>query len=179
MAKSKHYYIRKSHRWLGLLLGIQFLLWTIGGLYFSWTSIDDVHGDPEKKAAPLISSHTTLVSPTTVLQNIQKIHRIDSIVSVQLIDLLGTPYYQVRCMSVLQTQKNAHHMPTMTHLANATTGALRGPLSKEESVAVAKERFNGSAHVTQVDYLTNTDSHHEYRENPLPAYAVTFDNANH
>ena len=31
MAKSKQYYIRKSHRILGVLLGIQFMLWTIGG----------------------------------------------------------------------------------------------------------------------------------------------------
>ena len=33
--------IRKTHRYLGLFLGIQFLMWTISGLYFSWTDIDD------------------------------------------------------------------------------------------------------------------------------------------
>jgi len=42
MAKSKHYYIRKTHRWPGVLLGIQFLMWTIGGLYFSWSNMDEV-----------------------------------------------------------------------------------------------------------------------------------------
>ncbi len=26
---------RKWHRYLGIILGIQFLLWTVGGLYFS------------------------------------------------------------------------------------------------------------------------------------------------
>jgi len=26
MAKSKHYYIRKTHRWMGVLLGIQLFL---------------------------------------------------------------------------------------------------------------------------------------------------------
>jgi len=35
MAKSKHYYVRKTHRWLAVILGIQFKMWTIGGLYFS------------------------------------------------------------------------------------------------------------------------------------------------
>jgi hypothetical protein len=29
-------YIRKMHRWLGLIIGIQFLLWTLGGFYFAW-----------------------------------------------------------------------------------------------------------------------------------------------
>ena len=45
MARSKHYYIRKTHRLLAVLLGLQFLLWTISGLYFSWTNIDEIHGD--------------------------------------------------------------------------------------------------------------------------------------
>ena len=67
MAKSKHFYIRKSHRYLGLLLGIQFLLWTIGGLYFSWNDIDEVHGDFQKKRVPLLSSSIGLVSPSIVL----------------------------------------------------------------------------------------------------------------
>ena len=37
--------IRKTHRYLGLFIGIQFILWTVGGLYFSWTDIDKIHGD--------------------------------------------------------------------------------------------------------------------------------------
>ena len=40
---------RKAHRYLGLFLGIQFLFWTISGLYFSWTNLDEIHGDQFKK----------------------------------------------------------------------------------------------------------------------------------
>ncbi|MDP1971524.1 MAG: hypothetical protein Q8J87_01035, partial [Sediminibacterium sp.] len=87
MAKSKNYYIRKTHRWLGVILGIQFLLWTIGGLYFSWSNMDEVHGDFQKKDATLFSSDISLVSPTVVLDTIKKIHRIDSVVSIQLIEI--------------------------------------------------------------------------------------------
>lgn len=174
MAKSKHYYIRKSHRWLGLFLGIQFFLWTLGGLYFSWSSIDDVHGDPLKKHAPLIASDVKMVSPTVVLDHIRSIHRIDSIVSIQLIELLGSPYYQIRCISALTPSSKGHSMHDMTHLANAITGKLRGPLNRDEAIKVAQSRFNGEGTVREVTYLTNTDAHHEYRENPLPAYAVSF-----
>lgn len=176
MAKSKHYYIRKTHRWLGVILGIQFLFWTIGGLYFSWSNMDEVHGDFQKKNAPLLSSDISLVSPTMVLDSIKKVHQIDSVVSIQLIEILGKPFYQVRCISAIHNEtKHEHDMKAMNHLANAETGLLRGPLTKEEAVDVAKMRFNGEPKVKSVEYLTGTNGHHEYRESPLPAYAITFE----
>ena len=176
MAKSKHYYIRRTHRYLGLLLGIQFLLWTIGGLYFSWSNIDEVHGDFQKRNVPLLSSNISLVSPTMVLESIRKVHQIDSIVSIQLIEILGKPFYQVHCISAIHHKANHQHdMAAMNHLANAETGQLRGPLTKEEAIAVAKMRFNGEPQIKSVEYLTATNNHHEYREAPLPAYAITFE----
>ena len=49
--------IRKTHRYLGLIIGVQFLAWTVSGLYFSWTDIDQIHGDPflqlEKPQKPI------------------------------------------------------------------------------------------------------------------------------
>ncbi|MBT9485013.1 hypothetical protein [Sediminibacterium sp.] len=176
MAKSKHYYIRKTHRWLGVILGIQFLLWTIGGLYFSWSNIDEIHGDFQKKNAPLLSSDISLVSPTEVLETIKKNHPIDSVVSIQLIEIMGRPFYQLRCISGIHSLTNREHaVQSMNHLANAETGKLRGPLTKQEAVEIAKMRFNGISSVKSVDYLTSTNGHHEYRESPLPAYAITFE----
>lgn len=176
MARSKHYYIRKTHRWLGVILGIQFLLWTIGGLYFSWSDIDEIHGDFQRKNAPLLSSEISLVSPTVVLDTIKKVHRIDSVVSIQLIEILGKPFYQVRCITAFHKQTaDGHDRGTMNHLANAETGQLRGPLTKDEAIDVAKLRFNGEAKIKSVEYITGTGRHHEYRENPLPAYAITFE----
>ena len=46
--------IRKAHRYLGVFLGIQFLMWTISGMYFSWTDINEIHGDHFKKEIPKI-----------------------------------------------------------------------------------------------------------------------------
>lgn len=176
MAKSKHYYIRRTHRWLGVILGIQFLLWTIGGLYFSWSNMDKVHGDFHKRNAPLLSSNISLVSPTMVLDTIKKIHRIDSVVSIQLVEILGKPFYQVRCINAIHNlAEQEHGMQVMNHLANAETGRLRGPLTKEEATEVAKRQFYSESEVKSVEYLTGTGSHHEYRENPLPAYAITFE----
>jgi len=176
MAKSKHYYIRKTHRWLGIFLGVQFLLWTAGGLYFSWSNIDEVHGDLQKRNVPLLSSNITLVSPSDILVSIRKIHRIDSVVSIQLIEILGKPFYQIRCISALQSHSmHQHDLKSMNHLANAETGLIRGPLTKDEAIAVAISRFNGAPKLKSVEYLTETNKHHEYREGVLPAYAVSFE----
>lgn len=175
MAKSTHFFIRRSHRYLGLLLGVQFLLWTIGGLYFSWSNMDEIHGDFQKKKVPLLKSDLALVSPSSVLDSIKKIHPVDSLVSIQLIDILGEPHYQIRCVSAIHdTLTHAHDKGLMNHLAHAVTGKLRAPLNQQEAVTVAARHFNGQPDVTGVEYLTATNSHHEYREQPLPAYAVTF-----
>ena len=45
VTKQTAHKIRKTHRYLGLFLGIQFLCWTSSGIYFSWTDIDNIHGD--------------------------------------------------------------------------------------------------------------------------------------
>jgi uncharacterized iron-regulated membrane protein len=176
MAKSKHYYIRKSHRYLGLILGIQFLLWTIGGLYFSWSNMEEVHGDFQKKPEPLLSTSLPLLSPTAALNNIHKTVGIDSVSSLQLIQILGKPYYQIRSIGAVSNgmthEHSGHHQ---VYLIDATSGQARPALSKQEAIDVARMRFNGNPKVASVEYITSTGGHHEYRESTLPAYAVTFE----
>ena len=164
MAKSTHYYIRKSHRFLGVFLGIQFFLWTLGGLYFTWSNMDEIHGDFQKKAAPLLPSNLNLISPTVAVQTIKKTHKVDSLITLQLIEIKGEPFYQIKCMSTM----------VMNHLVNAITGEQRGPLTQQECIEVAQRRFKGVPQVEKVEYLTQVSKHNEYRENPLPAYAITF-----
>ena len=136
----------------------------------------EIHGDNQRRQPPLLSGSIQLVSPTSVLDSIRKTHSVDSLVSIQLIDILGKPFYQIRCM---ESMGSSHHdkdkSMLMNHLADASTGSVRPPLTKAEAILIAQRCFNGSSEVKQVDYLLNTNGHHEYRENPLPAYAVTFD----
>ncbi len=166
MKKSAHFYIRKSHRYLGLIIGIQFLAWTVSGLYFSWSDLDEVHGDFHRKPTPLLSLNERLVSPDSVWRQVKG----DSLVGIQLIELFGRPVYQV----VYLHQSQGHAMKHV-QLADARTGQLRKPLSQAEAVTLAQSRFTGEASVASVEYVTETNAHHEYREQPLPAYAITFD----
>ena len=181
MAKSRKYYIRKAHRWLGVILGIQFLCWTTGGLYFAWSNMDEVHGDFQKQPAALLSTGISLASPSTVLDTLRALQVMDSIVSLQLINVQGKPVYQVRGISTGQHSNQTHDKEhgIIIQLADAATGRLRGPLSADEAVAMAKARFNGTPDVTKVAYITTVNGHHEYRDNPLPAYAITFNHPSH
>ena len=167
MRKTLQLRVRKLHRYLGLVLGVQFLLWTAGGLYFSWSNMDEIHGDHQRHPAPPLRVSGPLASPSTVLDHLQTQHPLLAVVSVQVVEVLGEPLYQV-------VYQPGPGRPLGVQLALARTGALRGPLSRAEAIALAKSHFHGPAEVAWVEYLTAAGAHHEYRENPLPAYAVRF-----
>lgn len=170
---NKNLFFRKTHRYLGLFIGIQFLGWTISGLYFSWNDIDDVHGDRMRKAPHSISANIALVSPEISIQKLKTTTSVDSIHSVQLISIVGKPIYQIQYFS---GHAGGVHQHTHYKLADATSGDLREPLTKEEAVSIAKDNVVATGKVIEVSLIENVDSHHEYRERPLPAYAVSFEN---
>lgn len=158
--------LRKTHRYLGVFIGIQFLAWTLSGLYFSWIHIDTIHGDEQMRHPPHLPASMAVVSPSVVLESLAKQETFDSVRSVELIGLLGQPVYRANVYRELKLH---------TFLADATTGEVRPPLSAEEAERVARWGYAGEAGVKKVERIEATGSHHEYREQPLPAYAVHFD----
>lgn len=159
---------RKIHRYLGLIIGVQFLFWTIGGMYFAFSDMDEIHGDHQRKHVTL-KNYDSLVSPSVVLIKIREIYNIDSLESLKLISILDRPVYQI-----IYHHQHVGHMQ-MAQLADATTGELLPPLTKEQGLALAQQHFSTKAPVKSVTYLEKLNGHHEYREKPLPAWAVTFD----
>jgi len=160
--------LRKTHRILGVLIGIQFLAWTVSGLYFSWTDIDDIHGDPQMRRPAPLAADIAVVSPSVALAGISAKEPFEAIRSVELIGVLGKPVYRA---NVIRDGKSA------VHLADAVTGAPRPPLSQAEAEALAREHYAGDAKVKKVERIDATGKHHEFREQPLPAYAVHFDDS--
>lgn len=151
MRKNNKYFLRKTHRWLGVIIGIQFLFWTISGLYFSWTDIDEIHGDHFLKAGP---AHT--------VDKLKGMAAMDSsldIASMELRFLASEPYYWVNDSILYSLQ----------------TGKRKLEVSKEEAVAIVQERLVEVYKITSIDYLTQVNDHHEYRGRPLPAWAIHFD----
>lgn len=174
MIKNKNLFIRRIHRYLGLFIGIQFLGWTISGLFFSWSDIDSVHGDYLRKSPAFLSANVSTVAPTDAINKLKQAQTVDSIHSIHLIRVLDKPVYQIAYFSGHVGAGMHHHLHYA--LADAATGELKQALTKEEGIAVAKEQVVQGAEVSEVEYLQQTDGHHEYREKPLPAWAVSFKN---
>ena len=145
--------IRKTHRYLGVFLGIQFLLWTISGLYFSWTNIDDIHGDQFKNLKYQSKSFENLISPSQL--NVS-----GGINTIELRDINQKPYYWIN----------------QSQLYNAIDGTLKAKISKNEALYVAKNYMRADLKVTTIKMISEAGKHHEYRERLLPAYVISYAN---
>jgi hypothetical protein len=160
--------IRKVHRWMGVILGVQFFFWTVGGLYFSWSDMDEIHGDHQKAHIHPLSSNLKLVNPQVVIEKIKEIDTVNYLLDIHLVQILGKPFYQI-------VYSKEHDRANKIQLADAQTGNLKGPLNKSEAIEIAQKSFSYNAKPKLVEYLTSTNGHHEYRGNPLPAFAITFE----
>ena len=143
--------IRKIHRYLGVFIGVQFIMWTLSGLYFSWTDIDEIHGDQFKNETNKHSSFTNLISPTHFNPKIE-------VNSIQLREINHLPYYWVN----------------KEFLYSAVTGKLKSGISNEEALSIAKRYMKENMVVQDIQLIANVDKHHEYRERLLPAYVVSY-----
>lgn len=173
--RSSAYWARQTHRWLGLFIGMQFVLWTVGGLYFAWTDLDEIHGDHLRAGQPQVIATTGLVSPSVVVDAIRRTEPVDSLAGLALVDLLGRPTYRVDYFS-----RTEGKTVRKRQLADAVSGGLRQTVTQPEAVALARQAYKGTEPVRSAEYLMagNVGSHHEYRGGPLPAWAVTFDAPN-
>ncbi|MGB3143585.1 MAG: PepSY domain-containing protein [Maribacter sp.] len=144
--------IRKTHRYLGIFLGIQFLMWTISGLYFSWTDIDEIHGDQFRKVTMEHAVYYDLVSPTSLNSD-------EKVASLELRNITGVPFYWIN--------KN--------QLFNARTGELKNSITKDEALKIAEHHMMPELKVRSVERLVEVGNHSEYRGKPLPAYAIAYE----
>jgi uncharacterized iron-regulated membrane protein len=148
MKKTKKYYFRKTHRWLGVIIGIQFLMWTLSGLYFSWTDIDEIHGEqflvPTSQAATLsaLTSHTSDLKVSDL--------------ALRFID--DRPYLWINS----------------SMLMDPASGEVKLGVSQEEAQRIARRHVNDDHQIGSITLLREVGAHHEYRGRPLPVWAVTF-----
>jgi uncharacterized iron-regulated membrane protein len=160
-----HKKIRKWHRYLGLVFGIQFLLWTLGGLFFSWTDIGHIRGDDIRKEEPWLRLDSSGITPAAAISTVRAHDTLQYITGVQLVTVLDSPYYQVVFFNGYRPK---------ARLVNAATGRLKPILNQQQAIAVAQSRLKNPCDAHVAVYITKTDGHHEYRKKPLPVYAVSF-----
>ena len=144
--------IRRAHRYLGLFLGLQFLMWTISGLYFSWTNLDEIHGDQFKNLDYQPIAFDNLISPS-------EINYPEPINRIEIRDIKEEPYFLIN----------------ESFLFHARTGEIKKTISEEDAIYIANNYMKEGLDISNVETIYETGKHHEYREKLLPAYVINYE----
>ena len=143
----------KIHKWLALIVGIQLLLWVLGGLVMSWFPIETVRSEHNirEREALVITAENNLLSVEDVMASTGAIY------SLELKSILGIPAYQV------DTAEG------VTILIYANTGEVISPLNEELTLQIASADFAVEAGNISASMINEHNT--EYR-GPLPAWRV-------
>lgn len=145
------------HRWLGLVVALQLLAWSLGGLMFSLLDIDDVHGDLDRvEVGPGPLPPSLPITADAALASAGAARK------ATLIARRGRPVWQIELEDGGLV------------LIDASTGARLPPVAEEEARNIASAATRGARGVLSAK-LIERDPPLEYREKPLPAWQVVLD----
>jgi len=162
---NKKLLLRKSHRYIALIVGVQLFFWSIGGLYFSLIPIDEIHGDHlsvNEKDVNWISAKRA-ISYGELLKVIDS-NEIDitEIRDIKFKSIANHFYYKV----ILKDR-------SFTWI-NANTSEIAIRLTDTQIKDVALGLSLNAGEISSVEWLTSVEQDSEYREKALPAYRVNF-----
>jgi hypothetical protein len=146
---------RRIHKWVGLILGLQFLLWALSGSVMALLDMDAVGGhDMPAAHARALPAETTLVDPA-------QFAGLGPVSGLTLRNLTGRPVYELRTAMGVQ-------------LADATDGRR---ITIDANAAMATAAMANDAPVRDVVRLDKPNL--EAREHKGPMWRVNFaDTAN-
>lgn len=148
---------RTTHKWLGLVIAIQAVLWTLSGVYMTAIHIDIIHGDRlVRRPDPAPIALEGLVEPAHLA------HLAPGLTAAKLEVQLGRPVWIVETVDGKA-------------LLDAKTGETLSPLGAAAARARAKALFAEDGAVRSVELLNEAPQ--EIRGRAGPVWRVTFDGA--
>ncbi len=150
--------LRKAHKWLGLIIGLQLLFWVVGGLVMSALSLDEVHGD---------HLHHT---PETLPLNASLLDKVAGIIESRNIDAKAISVQKTAVAPVLTVSDVA----SQTHYFNLITGQPLTSISETQARKIATTLYAGNGDVESIEKINKAST--EYRKE-LPAWRVNFDDS--
>ncbi len=145
----------KIHKWIGLIVGIQVVLWIAGGLYMTWYPIEVVRGEHNMRdVEPLALNETEGIIPVSEAIAAAGGARITGL---DLGHFLGAPVYR------LERAEGSWLM------VDALSGDILSPISEGKALALAIADFKGEAKPEGANWLTEKNL--EYRGD-LPVWQV-------
>jgi len=149
--------VRRVHKWLAMVIGVQALLWMFSGVYMSAVSLSLIHGDHLVQTSPqLLQSDRPHLALTQLLKQYPNLR------SWRLKSLLGQDMFEIR-------------QGEQTLLIDAGSGALLSPLPSATISALARSIYRGTAPISTVTWITQAPK--EVARQALPLWAVHFDDA--
>ncbi len=158
------------HRWIGLVVALQLLAWSVGGFVFTILSIDDVHGDLDRSEFRhvAIAVGDVAVTPEQVIGAVVK-EGVDAndVAGVELRQRVDGPVYVVKLAD-----------KSGSVIIDARTGMPSPLISVEAAKAIALNDFSHDASVESAEFLEG-DPPSEYRGGSMPVYRVILDHEKH
>lgn len=134
-------FLKKLHKWVGLLIGIQVLLWLLSGLMLSLLDPAKVSGEQwalESSHAPQTIHDGKLLEPNELTAE-----QLDGALSISLEVRRGQPVYRIR-------------RSESTRLINAGDGSVI-VTDEHEARMLAQQDFTGSGEITSIESGTAPD----------------------
>jgi hypothetical protein len=154
---NKAFLAYKLHKWLGLLIGLQVLIWLSTGLYMVIVSLDFIHGDPLVK-----NMQQAIEVPTsTDLSIADLLTQFPAAQSIGLRSVMGKTFYTVSTAG-------------KRFLVDPAKGAVVSPLGEQLAREIAVFHFNGDDPVITATLITN-DPPREIGARRLPLWRIDFD----
>lgn len=149
--------IRQLHRWLGLIVGLQVLLWVTGGLLMSALQLDAVRGEREltPPAPSDLRAAGELLDPAELLAGLTVAVR-----RVELDTLAGRPVYRV-------------HAADGARLFDAGNGESLSPLPAALAERIALRDYAATVDHAPAQWVDTPAT--EYRGRELPLWRVRLD----
>jgi len=143
------------HKWIGLVIGIQILLWISGGVVMSWFPIDEVRGahNVAEREEQGIYAGANLISASEAVASAG----IDEATQVTARRWQERIVYEVRGRE--------------TFLVDAISAELLSPLDEGTARAVAESDFSGDGEIVFAELMAETNL--EYR-GALPVWRFDF-----
>jgi hypothetical protein len=157
---------RKIHRWLGLVIGIQLVLWTASGLFFSLNPIAKVRGETEAPEPQPIEAELPVASPAAAISQL-----ISGSTDIEIQTVLLRPHLESAVYEISYLKNGEPRWA----LADGATGELQPSVDRDEALEIARKSYLPDSAIADIILITDTAIGSEYRDQPLPAFRITFD----
>jgi Na+-transporting NADH:ubiquinone oxidoreductase subunit F len=148
---------RKLHKWLGLLVGLQVLIWLLSGLYMVIMDLDFIHGDTLVRN----TQQEIQVPGNQEVRMSEVLDRFPAATDIGLTVVMGKTFYRVTSEG-------------QRYLLDPGNGDIVSPLDEETARQIAGFHYDGKAEIAAAK-LIETNPPMEIQTRRLPLWRIDFD----